>query len=100
MLVVGGMFSLTGAVTGVVAVTAVVEFLRFLERGVAIGGTTLTLPQGSQEIGLGVVMALILIFRPTGLSRGREIAILARTRIAATPDGAPALPGQAESATR
>ena len=33
----------------------------------------LQLPSGSQEIGLGVVMALILILRPTGLSRGREL---------------------------
>jgi hypothetical protein len=31
------------------------------------------LPSGSQEIGLGVVMALILILRPTGLTRSREI---------------------------
>jgi branched-chain amino acid transport system permease protein len=74
MLVVGGMFSLTGAVTGVVAVTAIVELLRLLERGVSVGSTTFALPQGSQEIGLGIVMALILIFRPTGLSKGREFA--------------------------
>src|ERR1700686_4848674 len=77
MLVVGGMFSLTGAVTGVVVVTAIVELLRLLERGVPVGGTTFALPQGSQEIGLGIVMALILIFRPTGLSKGRELILLA-----------------------
>jgi branched-chain amino acid transport system permease protein len=88
MLVVGGMFSLTGAVTGVVVVTAVVELLRFLERGVTIGGSTVALPQGSQEIGLGIVMALILIFRPTGLSRGRELAIVT----ASQPKGLPAEP--------
>jgi len=32
MLVVGGMFSLTGAVTGVVVVTAIVELLRLLDQ--------------------------------------------------------------------
>lgn len=76
MLVVGGMFSLTGAVAGVVSVTAIVEILRVFERGFTVGGTTLALPQGSQEIGLGILMALILLFRPDGLTRGREVAIL------------------------
>lgn len=81
MLVVGGMASLSGAVIGVVAVTAVVQFLLLLEHGISIGHATFALPDGSEEIGLGVVMALILIFRPTGLSSGREWAPLR----AATP---------------
>lgn len=76
MLVVGGMFSLTGAVTGVVSVTAVVELLRVFERGFEVGGTTIALPQGSQEIGLGIVMALTLLFRPSGLAGGREVALI------------------------
>jgi branched-chain amino acid transport system permease protein len=97
MLVVGGMFSLTGAVVGVVAVTAIVEVLRFLERGVPVDGVTFALPQGSQEIGLGIVMALILIFRPDGLSRGRELALL---RAAPEAGGAPeALPLSSEPET-
>jgi branched-chain amino acid transport system permease protein len=76
MLVVGGMSSLTGAVAGVVVVTAIVQFLLLLERGVPIGKVTLALPEGSEEIGLGILMALILIFRPSGLLRGREWAPL------------------------
>jgi hypothetical protein len=40
------------------------------------------LPSGSQEIGLGVVMALILILRPTGLTGGREIAAPRGSRVA------------------
>jgi branched-chain amino acid transport system permease protein len=72
MLVVGGLGSLTGAVLGVVVVTIVVEVLRALEGGIALGKITLSLPPGSQEIGLGVVLALIMIFRPSGLTRGRE----------------------------
>lgn len=73
MLVVGGVGSLTGAVTGVVAVTLVVEVLRHMEAGIPVGGVNLHLPEGSQEIGLGIVMALIMIFRPSGLTRGREV---------------------------
>ncbi len=73
MLVVGGVGSLTGAVTGVIVVTIVVEVLRHMEVGATVGGTLVHLPQGSQEIGLGMVMALIMIFRPSGLTRGREV---------------------------
>lgn len=88
MLVVGGMTSLTGAVVGVVAVTAVVEVLRLFEGGFNIGGTTLALPPGGQEIGLGIVMALILVFRPKGLTNGREVApIVAPADLGAAPRG-------------
>jgi branched-chain amino acid transport system permease protein len=73
MLVVGGLGSLSGAVVGVVVVTFVVEVLRALETGLNLGSAHVALPEGSQEIGLGVIMALILIFRPSGLTRSREI---------------------------
>ena len=76
MLVVGGIGSLAGAVVGVLAVTVIVELLRLCEAGVAVGGTVLRLPQGSQEIGLGLAMALVMIFRPSGLTRGRELPVL------------------------
>lgn len=78
MLVVGGMSSLTGAVSGVVVVTAIVQLLLVFERGLTLGGTTLRLPEGSQEIGLGIVMALILVFRPNGLTGGRELLLIRR----------------------
>jgi branched-chain amino acid transport system permease protein len=87
MLVVGGIGSLSGAVIGVVVVTFVIEFLRTFEHGFSIDGVKFLLPSGSQEIGLGVVMALILIVRPTGLTRGREI--FARQRLPAMPQKTP-----------
>lgn len=68
MLIVGGLQSLSGAVVGVVLLTAVTEFLRFLENGDAF----IHLPKGLQEVGLGIVMILILIFRPKGIMNGRE----------------------------
>lgn len=98
MLVVGGISSLTGAVTGVLAVTAIVEFLRVFERGFQVGGTSVSLPPGGQEIGLGVVMALILIFRPNGLSRGRELAVIAGEPVAdETADAAISLAGASKT---
>ncbi len=82
MLVVGGVGSLAGAVIGVLTVTAVVELLRFFEAGTMVGGIALKLPEASSEIGLALVLVLIMIFRPTGLMRGREF--IWRRRAAAT----------------
>ncbi|WP_339947213.1 branched-chain amino acid ABC transporter permease [uncultured Albimonas sp.] len=90
MLVVGGMSSLTGAVIGVIGVTVIVEFLRMFERG-EMG--PLTLPPGSQELGLGILMALILVLRPTGLAGGRELKLFGRR-----PAPAPAAPEAARTA--
>jgi branched-chain amino acid transport system permease protein len=86
---------------GVVGVTAIVELLRLLERGVPVGGTIFALPQGSQEIGLGIVMALILIFRPTGLSKGREFAPVPAkpAEVTSSPERLP-LAAEPERATR
>jgi branched-chain amino acid transport system permease protein len=56
--------------------------LRTFEHGFSIDGVKFLLPSGSQEIGLGVVMALILILRPTGLTRSREIAAPRASRAA------------------
>ncbi|WP_191058309.1 branched-chain amino acid ABC transporter permease [Geminicoccus harenae] len=75
MLIIGGMGSVTGAIVGVFAVTVFVEFFRFLESGVAVGESVLALPEGSQEIALGIGMALILIFRPKGLTGSRELRL-------------------------
>jgi branched-chain amino acid transport system permease protein len=75
MLVVGGVGSLAGATVGVVSVTVMIEAMRFLERGIVFDGEKLQIPAGSQELGLGVLMALVLIFRPTGLTHSRELTL-------------------------
>ncbi|WP_416899123.1 MAG: branched-chain amino acid ABC transporter permease [Minwuia sp.] len=73
MLVVGGMQSLSGAVIGTIALSFIIEFLRAFEKGFKFGDTVIGLPASSAEVGLGVVLLLILIFRPTGLTRNAEI---------------------------
>ncbi len=73
MLVVGGMRSLTGAVVGVVVLSAMTEVLRRFESGFDIGGYHLQIPPGSQEVALGLIMLVLLILRPSGLTRGREV---------------------------
>jgi branched-chain amino acid transport system permease protein len=70
---VGGQGSLAGAVVGVFVVSVVTEAFRQLEKGVQLGDLTAQVPLGAQEIILGMIMLLILIYRPRGLMRGREI---------------------------
>ncbi|MEM6440568.1 MAG: branched-chain amino acid ABC transporter permease [Pseudomonadota bacterium] len=72
MLVVGGINSLSGAVIGTLFVSFVIEFLRTLESGLNVG-VTIDLPANSAEVGLGVILLLMLIFRPTGLTKNQEI---------------------------
>lgn len=75
MLVVGGIGSLTGAVTGVLVLSIIIEALVRMERGVAIGETTLALPTGAQEIIIGIIMILVLVLRPAGLTGGHEFRL-------------------------
>ncbi|ABG33069.1 branched-chain amino acid ABC transporter permease [Roseobacter denitrificans] len=75
MLVVGGIGSLTGAVMGVLVLSIIIEALVRMERGMEIGEATFALPTGAQEIIIGVIMILVLILRPTGLTGGRELRL-------------------------
>ena len=75
MLVVGGTSSLLGAVVGALAVSALDSFLASAENGVTILGGTLDLPSGTRVIVEGVLMAVVLILRPSGLTGGREFSL-------------------------
>ncbi len=75
MLVVGGSGSLLGAVVGALALNGLYSFLSAATNGVDVFGWHLTVPQGTAEIALGVLMALVLILRPNGLSGGREATL-------------------------
>jgi branched-chain amino acid transport system permease protein len=74
MLVVGGMYSLSGAVAGVVVISTLIELFRNLEKGVSLGGLTVALPNGVQEIAIGIITIVILMYLPTGLTRNREFS--------------------------
>jgi branched-chain amino acid transport system permease protein len=89
MLVVGGMYSLSGAVIGVVLISTIIQLLRWLERGVPLGDLTLAIPSGSQEIAIGIVMIVILVLRPAGLMGNRELALQRRGGLR-TPRSQPA----------
>jgi branched-chain amino acid transport system permease protein len=48
--------------------------LRWLEKGIDLGSATLSIPNGVQEIAIGIVMIVILMFRPSGRLRNRELS--------------------------
>jgi branched-chain amino acid transport system permease protein len=73
MLVIGGMNSLSGAVIGTVLISALLEGLYRLEDGFAVAGVSVKEHPGLSGLGLALVMIAILIFRPDGITRGREI---------------------------
>jgi branched-chain amino acid transport system permease protein len=67
MLVIGGINALSGAVIGVVVVTALQQALVQLEARVDRPGIT--------EVGLSLAMLAMLLARPRGLTAGREIGL-------------------------
>jgi len=75
MLVVGGMRSLSGAVIGCLVISLLTEVLRLVEVGIPLPGTGITLvaAAGFGDVVLAALMLLILIFRPNGITGGREI---------------------------
>ena len=72
MLVMGGMRSVTGAVVGCYFVTIVYTFFNRWEVD-GFNGTVGTAPSGTANLVLAGVFLVVLILRPAGLSRGREV---------------------------
>ena len=73
MLVIGGPYSVSGAVVGTLVVTAAREVLRGIENYVNILNL---FPQGFfgfTEVVLAIVLILILVYRPTGILGSREL---------------------------
>lgn len=73
MLVIGGPYSVSGAVVGTLVVTAAREVLRGIENQVNI---LQLFPQGFfgfTEVVLAMVLILILVYRPTGIIGSREL---------------------------
>ena len=72
MLVVGGQYSLGGAVVGAIVFSALSTGLLRLEQGAYFGPVYIDVGAGLHEVGLAIVLLAILILRPDGLMRGRE----------------------------
>lgn len=73
MVVVGGMASVTGAVSGAVVVTVLIEILRRLENGFSLGAIQVPQIFGLTQVGLSLAILVILYGGQTGLLGFREI---------------------------
>jgi branched-chain amino acid transport system permease protein len=80
MLVIGGLTSLWGAVVGALAVSALDSVLANAENGLDVLGRTLEVPAGTRIVVVSLLMALVLILRPSGLTGGRELSVGPLTR--------------------
>jgi branched-chain amino acid transport system permease protein len=78
MLVVGGASSLFGAVVGALSVSALDSYLAVAENGSSFLGWHIDLPTGTSEIVVGVLMAAVLILKPSGITGGREFRFIRR----------------------
>jgi len=72
MLVVGGVRSLWGAVVGALLVSGLDSFLLDSENGQISG---LHSPTGTRLVAISAFMAVVLVFLPAGLTRGREFSL-------------------------
>ena len=80
MLVVGGMRSLTGAVVGTIVITVLQQLLTYVEGGLNLGLFNIPALPGLSEAGLALVLLLILLFRPNGITSGLEVGFPVRRR--------------------
>ena len=72
MLVVGGVGSLWGAVVGALLVSGLDSFLGDAENGAV---NWLHAPDGTRMVVVATFMAVVLVFLPRGLTRGREFTL-------------------------
>jgi branched-chain amino acid transport system permease protein len=82
MLVVGGTGSLLGAVVGALALNGIYSFFSAATNTVDVFGWHLTVPAGTAEIVLGVLMAVVLILRPSGITGSHEFSLPRRRPVA------------------
>ncbi|WP_246684791.1 branched-chain amino acid ABC transporter permease [Mesorhizobium sp. B2-7-1] len=73
MLILGGMATVTGAVTGVIVLSIGLEFIRSIESGVTVVGIQMPQLLGLSGVALGVVIVLCMAFRPSGISGRHEL---------------------------
>ena len=92
MLVLGGQLSIWGGVIGTVVYSVLDAVLQQLQTGVVLGSVTVHIPAGSRPIALGALLVVMLLFRPDGITRGREFG-LPRRRPDRSP--VPPVPGSA-----
>lgn len=72
MLVIGGMRSVAGAVVGAIVVTSMYEVLRQFSAGTSLGAVHLPSFAQYSPLLMAGFMLVVLVFRPSGITGGRE----------------------------
>jgi branched-chain amino acid transport system permease protein len=75
MLVVGGAGSLLGAVVGALLLNGIFSFFSAATNTIHVFAWNLTVPSETAEVVLGVLMVVVLILRPNGITGGREFSL-------------------------
>lgn len=75
MAIIGGVHSITGALTGAAVVTILNELLRRVENGVDVLGVHLKTATGMSGAVLGIALIAMLRWRPSGLLSAYELQI-------------------------
>ncbi len=78
MVVLGGLGSMWGAVLGGLLISGFSSFLIEAQKGLGLLGREIKIPSGSRDILIGILMVVILLVRPDGLSKGGELRIRSR----------------------
>lgn len=73
--IIGGMFSLSGAILGAIFYTTVPEFLAPLESGLKVGGIQFPTMFGLSNIIMAVLIIVLIIFRRQGIMGTSEIIL-------------------------
>ena len=99
MLVLGGEYSVTGAVVGTFLVSIVAEITRHLGDGPVLLGVKVPALAGLSLLVQGAIIIIVMIWRPSGLLGDREIDGLLPRRLRATAGGEAAAEASAQAAT-
>jgi branched-chain amino acid transport system permease protein len=75
MLVVGGISSLFGAVVGAITISLFNILLVNAQTSIHVLGLSITAPSGTSLVGIAVVMLVILLLRPAGITGGKEFSL-------------------------
>ncbi|MDO8209567.1 branched-chain amino acid ABC transporter permease [Conexibacter sp. CPCC 206217] len=92
MAIIGGINSITGALTGAAVISVVNELLRRVEDGVNVVGVHIQLATGISAAVLGVALIAMLRWRPDGLLGAAELQVGPGTR--KRPPGSTPLPDE------
>ena len=81
MLIVGGSASIWGALVGTFIITAVGQVLLMMEQDIPVFGIKVQIPLGSRAVIIALTFIVMLLWRSSGVTNGKEFRIPKLKRI-------------------